>query len=113
VDGLGDKFLASGPVTKSPTNLFLAGTIQLGERAEASPRRLGMAATPSSPDPAARTSRCGRKRDVGVALTRWRRGVATTFAATQLNRSAAWSASLCRRLHLPDLAMRVPIGPPG
>ena len=34
MDGLGDKFLASGPVTKSPTNLFLAGTIQLGERAE-------------------------------------------------------------------------------
>jgi len=36
---------------------------------EASPRRLGMTATPSLPDQAARTSRCGRKRDPGDALT--------------------------------------------
>jgi len=70
-------------ILKLATQLWLAGLNRndsIGERVEALPRRLGMRATPSSPDPAARTNRCGRKRDVGVALTGWRRGVPTTFA---------------------------------
>ena len=32
-------------------------------------------------------SAAGRKRDVGFAFTRWRRGLAAAFAATRLNRS--------------------------
>jgi hypothetical protein len=54
---------------------------------EATPRRLEVAATPSSPGRAGPPMGVVQGRDEGGAFTRWRRGFAATGFAVRLQRS--------------------------